>query len=74
MLTLIPSDLQLLTVDETCALLKCSRATLYWRFAAGEIDRTGDGALVRIPLSSIRAYQQRHMRGGSNATRTEAAG
>lgn len=74
MLTLIPSDLQLLTVDETCAILSISRATLYRRFAAGEIERTGDGALVRVPLASIRAYQQRHMRGGSNATRTKAAG
>lgn len=71
MLHLVPADLQLVTVDEACGLLKISRATLYRRFAAGELERTGDGALVRIPLASIRAYQQRHTRGGGHATRAQ---
>jgi excisionase family DNA binding protein len=64
-LRLVPpaaDDLQLLTIAETCAILQCSRTTVWRRVQAGELEATGDGSLTRITLASIRAYQERHKR------------
>jgi len=63
------AELQLLTITQTMALLQVSRSTLQRAVKAGKLQVIGDGSLTRIPLASIRAYQQRYLRGSDHATR-----
>lgn len=65
----VAADMQQLKLAEARALLGVSRTTL-WRFIRdGVIEAVGEGKLTRIPLASIRNYQERNKRSSNHAAR-----
>lgn len=47
------------TIDETCHILKLSRATLYQRIRAGLLQTTKDGARTFVSGAEIERYLSR---------------
>lgn len=54
--------LRLLSLKDTCAVLRCSMKTLRRRIAAGEIAVIRDGRMIRVHPDDLRRYiqQRRH--------------
>ena len=46
-----------LTCQEVADRLRCSKATIYRRIAAGSLDTIGDGVLLRVTLESLLRYE-----------------
>lgn len=46
-----------LTCQEVAGRWKCSKATIYRRIAAGELDTIGAGALLRVTMTSVQRYE-----------------
>jgi excisionase family DNA binding protein len=55
-----PDDVRLLTVAQTAKTLACSPQTVYRLIEEGELIAVGQYARLRIPLSSVRDYIERH--------------
>lgn len=52
--------IELLTVPETAAALRCHKATVFRLLAAGELDRVKVGASTCIPRSSVDEFLTAH--------------
>jgi excisionase family DNA binding protein len=49
------------TVREAARLLSHSERTIHRLIQSGELSSIGQGRMRRIPMASIRAYQERHL-------------
>jgi excisionase family DNA binding protein len=56
---------RLLTIQETAAELRSSRATVYRLFAAGELDFVQIGARRRVTAAEIDRFIAAHSRSGT---------
>lgn len=61
----------LLTLDETAAVLKVSRATAWRRCKSGALRCVRDGRILRVPEDAIRDYIAAKSVGGEPAAPVE---
>ena len=59
------------TVREAGRLLSYDTRTISRLVARGELEVVGQGRLRRVPLSSLLAYQQRHLGSGQRPATAE---
>jgi excisionase family DNA binding protein len=58
-----PARLQV-TVAEAARMLSYGKRTLYRLIQSGELPSIGSGRLLRIAVTDLEAYQERHRKGG----------
>jgi excisionase family DNA binding protein len=56
-------------VDDACAMLDCSKDTLYGLLSSGKIESYLDGRSRKIIIASIEAYIARRLAGSKQFTR-----
>jgi excisionase family DNA binding protein len=64
MISTIDLDVELLTIRQAKAYLKCSHVFLWKRRNEGKIESVKAGSKVLIPKASIDSYLKIHKKGG----------